>query len=117
MRITTVHLLTSLATRLASLLPTVLRRQLQLSAKLRRRLAEDLLENAIKVCERLEPHFVSDFADAQICVSQELTRVFEAYARNVLHEIYARNLLKFFAQMIRADVDCLRHLLERKFLA
>jgi len=50
-------------------------------------------------------------------ISQEITRVFEPSARDILHKIYARHLLKLFAQMIRTDVNCFRHLAERKFFA
>jgi hypothetical protein len=50
-----------------------------------------------------------DFADPQIPISQEITRVFEPNTRYILDKIYARYLLKLFAQVIRADVDSFRH--------
>src|SRR5437879_10830258 len=84
----------SAALEVAPPLQVALGRQLQLSAKLRRRLAEDLLEDAIEVCERLEPHFVGDFADAQVWVQQQAFGLFDAHTRNVVGEVHTGYLLE-----------------------
>src|SRR5229473_538513 len=60
-----------------------LRRQLQLPPIFRRRLAENSLEDAIEMGERLEADFVSDLADAQVRVQQQVLGLFDAHARDV----------------------------------
>lgn len=80
------------------------------SAICARRLSGELLEDTVELGKGLEPNFERDLADAQIRISQEITRVFEPSARDILDKIYASYLLKLFAQMVRVDVDGLRHL-------
>ena len=46
---------------------------------------------------------------------QEQTRPFKAKKRNIDHEIDARDLLESFAEMIRADIDCVSHPGEGEF--
>jgi hypothetical protein len=58
----------------------------------------------------LEPNLERDLANPKIRISQEITRVFEPNARDILDKIYASYLLKLFAQMVCVDVDGLRHL-------
>ena len=75
---------------------------------LRRRFPEESFENAIELRKRLKSRSERDFTDAQIAVSQKITRIFEPSARDVLDKIYAGYLLEIFAQMIRVNVDRFR---------
>jgi hypothetical protein len=49
-------------------------------------LSKDSFECAIELRERLKPHVVGDFADAQIRIQQPVAGVFQAHARDVFGE-------------------------------
>ena len=77
-----------------------------------RRFPRQLFENAIELRQRLKPDRECDFADAKIDIMQKGARFFEPCAGDVIDKIYTGHLLELFAQMIRADVDRVRHLTE-----
>lgn len=81
------------------------------------RFARQFFEDPIELRERLKTDCERDFADAQIRIPQQITRILESDAGDVIDKIYARHLLERFTEMIRADIDCFRHLAERKFFA
>ena len=58
-----------------------------MSPEFSRRLAEDALERAIELGERLEPDVVSNFADAPARIQELGLGVFEADPRNVIGEL------------------------------
>jgi hypothetical protein len=72
---------------------------------LRRRFPVEFLKHAIELRERLKPHCKRDFTDAQITVSQEITRVLEPSVRDVVDKLYAGYLFEILAQIIRVHVD------------
>jgi hypothetical protein len=80
-----------------------------------RRFSRKLFENAVELRERLEPNRKRNLADAKIAIVQKPARVLEARARNVIHKIYACDLLKLLAEMIGTNVDRFCYLSERKF--
>src|SRR6266542_973486 len=82
-----------------------------------RRFIRQPFEDTIELRERLEPHSECDFADAQIRIQQQIARFVESGACHVIDKIYAGDLLELLAEMIRADVDCSRYFVERKFFA
>lgn len=71
-------------------------------------------ENAVELRKRLKPRSERDFTDAQIAISQQITRGIEPGARNILDKINAGYLLKIFAQMVRVLVDRFRDFLQGK---
>jgi hypothetical protein len=79
-------------------------------------LAEQLLEDAVKVGERLEPDFERDFTHAQIRVEEEVFRFFDAHAGDVIGEIDTGDLLEHFAEIEGAHIDRLGDLMQRKLL-
>ena len=58
-----------------------------MTAVLSRSLAEDLLENTIEVSEGLETHFVSDLADPQVRIQQQVLG-FQDLRRGRSHSAY-----------------------------
>ena len=81
-------------------------------AILRRRFARKPSKYAIELGERLKSCSECDFADAQITVSQQITRGGETSARDVLDKIDTSHLLEVFAQIIRVHVDRSRDFLQ-----
>jgi hypothetical protein len=69
-------------------------------------------ENAVELRKRLKPRSERDFTDAQIAISQQITRGVEPDACNILDKINAGYLLKMFAQVIRVHVDRFRDFLQ-----
>ena len=78
---------------------------MRLAAVLRRRSASEFFENPIELRERLKSHSERDFTDAQMWISQEITRVLEPSVRDVVDKIYAGYLFEILAQVIRVHVD------------
>ena len=76
-----------------------------------RRFSRQLFENAIELRERLKSSGERDFTDAQIAISQQITRGVEPRARDILDEINAGYLLEIFTQVIRVHVDRFRNFL------
>ena len=58
-----------------------------------------------------------DFADAQITISEQITRSGETSARDVLDKLDAGYLLEIFAQMARVHVHCFRDFGQGKLFA
>ena len=88
---------------------------LRSGAILCRRFTRKSFENAIELRERLKARRERDFANAQITVSQEIARVLKSGARDILNESYPSHLLKFFAEIVRADVHGFRCFAQRNF--
>src|SRR6266487_4071182 len=86
----------------------------QLRAVLGGRMAEDFLENAVEVRQRLKADFKSNLADTQVGIEQQIFRFLDPDAGQVIGEIDARHLLKQFAEVKRACVDCFGDLPQRK---
>lgn len=61
-------------------------------------------------------HRERDFVHTKIRIVQKTTRFLESCASNVFDEVNPGHLLELLAQMIRADVDRLCHLGQRKLL-
>ena len=78
-------------------------------------LAQDLFEHAIKMSQRLEAHFIGDFADPQIRVEQEILGSFHAHTGDVIGEVEPGHLLEHLAEIEGADIDRLGYLTQRKF--
>jgi hypothetical protein len=83
---------------------------------LRRRFARKSFKNAVELRERLKSSGERDFTDAQIAISQQITRGVEPSARDILDKINAGYLLEIFAQMIRVHVDRFRDFLQGELL-
>ena len=83
---------------------------------LRRRFARKSFKNAVELRERLKPSRERDFTDAQIAISQKITRICEPGARDIVDEIYAGYLLEIFTQVIRVHVDRFRDFLQGELL-
>ena len=84
---------------------------------LRRGFTRKSFENAVELRKRLKPRGERDFTDAQIAISQQITRSVEPGACNILDKINAGYLLKIFAQMIRVHVNHLRDFGQGKLFA
>jgi hypothetical protein len=93
------------------------RRAYRSGAILRRRFTRKSFENAIELRQRLKARRERDFADAQITVSQEITRSVETSACDVFDKLHTGYLLEFFAEIIRVNIDRFRHPREGKFFA
>jgi hypothetical protein len=74
----------------------------EMFAKLGGRLAEDSLEGAIELGERLEPDVVSNLADPPIRIQQPVPGIFQAHACDIVGELKSRALVKNFAKMKHA---------------
>ena len=86
-------------------------------AILSRRCAREFLECAVELRQGLKPDRKCDFADAAVAVFQKIACFFEADLRDVLDKVYPGYIFEFLAQIIPADVNCLRHSDERELLA
>ncbi|MDB6058204.1 MAG: hypothetical protein JWO95_2048 [Verrucomicrobiales bacterium] len=84
----------------------------QLCPIIARRLPGNFLKHAIEVRQRLESDFIRDFADAQIWIEQQVLRLFDAHARDVVGEVQPGGLLEHLAKMERARVNRLGNLAE-----
>ena len=82
-----------------------------------RRSTRKSFKDAIELRQRLKARRERDFADAQITVSQEITRSVETSACDVFDKLYTGYLLEFFAEIIRVNIDRFRHPREGKFFA
>jgi hypothetical protein len=83
-------------------LPTRSSTREQLRAVLGGRLAQQLLEDAVEMRERLEPDLERDLAHAQVGIQQEILRLFNANAGQVVGEVDAGDLLEHLAEVKRA---------------
>ena len=86
-------------------------------AILSRRCAREFLECAVELRQGLKPDRKCDFADPAVDIFQKIACFFEADARDVLDKVYPGYILEFLAQIISADVDCLRYSGQREFFA
>lgn len=89
----------------------------QLQPVFRRRLAENFLEHAVEMRQRLEADLERDFAHAQIWIQQEVFGFFNPHPREIVREIDAGNFFERLAKIERAHVDRPRDLAQRQFLA
>src|SRR5690242_21507896 len=71
----------------------------QLHAVLGGRLAKNLFEDAIKMCQRLKTDLKSDFTDAQVGIQQKVLGLLDPDARQIIGEVDAGNLLEHLAEI------------------
>src|ERR1035441_5334135 len=69
------------------------------------RLAQNLLEDTVKVRQRLEPHLEGNLAHPQVRVEQQVLRLLDAHAGQVVGEVDAGHLLEQLAEVEGAGVD------------
>ncbi len=55
-------------------------------------------------------------ADGKIDIAQKIAGFVETEAGNVVDKLYSGDILEFFAQIARVDVDCSCYLAQRKFI-
>src|SRR4051812_1976495 len=67
--------------------------------------------------QRLKTDFVSDFADAEVWVEQQILGFLNPHARNVIREVKPRRFLEEFAEIERARVDSLGDQPQRNLLS
>src|SRR5689334_9008417 len=70
-----------------------------------RSLAQDPFEDPIEVSEALKTDFISNLADSEIWVEQELFGFLNAHSREVIGEVHPGNLLEHLAKIERAGID------------
>lgn len=78
------------------------------------RLPREFPENAIELRQGLKADCERDFADPQIGLEQQITRLFDSAPVDVADKILAGYFLEFFAQIIWTNFDCLSDFLQRK---
>jgi hypothetical protein len=79
------------------------------------RFSREFFENAIELRQRLEADGERDFTDAQMSILQEIARLADAYAGDVIDKVYPGHFFELFAEVIGTDVDELRDFRQRKF--
>ena len=81
-----------------------------------RRLPGQFFENAIELRKRLEADRERDFTDPKIDIFQKFLRVLESNTGNVIDKLRSSNLLEFFAEVSRIDLNYAGHFFERERL-
>src|ERR1700726_169360 len=74
----------------------------EMCAKFGRRLAEDSLEGAIELGERLEPDVIRNLADPPIRIQQLVPGILQAHPRDIVGEFKSGALVKNLAEMKQA---------------
>ena len=82
----------------------------------RRRSAGHFFEGAVELRERLKTDRERDFTNPFLRIAQEAACSLNANMRQVVNEIDTSDLLKFFTQVVRTDIDRFGYSGERELL-
>src|SRR5438477_7949862 len=88
----------------------------QMPSKFGGGLADDSLEYAVEMCERLKSDFVGNFADPKVRVQQEVPGSLNAHPRKVFRKVYPGEFFEHLAEIKCAAVHRFGDLTKRQLL-